>query len=77
MEVNIVERTAFAAHGMILVDKAGACWRTFSAEWWDLPKWIVWVAEGGPKKWVVIRKGDKTYRLRAVRLSKAVVYLGG
>lgn len=74
--VDIVEEKSFVVDGLVLVDKNGEVWRTFSAEWWQLGKWLVWWAESGTKKWVFIRKEKMTYRLRAVRLAKSVVYLG-
>lgn len=74
--MDIVETKAFAASGMVLVDREGHVWHTFYAEWHEVGAWIRWYLTPGVKKWVMIAKNNKKYRVRAVRLSKSVIYLG-
>ena len=76
MSVDIVEARAFAVNGTVLVDKEGQVWLTFAARWSDVGAWVRWWLTPGTKKWVLIKKNERKYRIRAVRLSKAVVYLG-
>lgn len=58
------------------VDREGHVWHTFYAEWHEVGAWIRWYLTPGVKKWVMIAKNNKKYRVRAVRLSKSVIYLG-
>lgn len=65
-------------NGIALIDRDGRVWRTFARPWWDIASWLWWWLSPGEKKWVVVRRVDRTkVRVRAVRLARKHVRVGG
>ena len=76
--VEIVEAQAYRQHGLLLLEASGAAWLTFSRPWWDAASWLWFWLAPGPKKWVHVRREDgRKVRIRAVRLAKTHVRIGG
>lgn len=66
-----------AVDGIALIEINGQVWRTFARPWWDLSSLLWWWLMPGQKKWVQLRRADKSkVRVRAILLARKHVRLG-
>lgn len=78
MSAEIVGAASYSAHRLAIQEHDGSVWLTFCRPWYDLASWLWWALTPGKRAWLLVRREDgRRQRVRAVRLARNVVKMGG
>lgn len=79
-QVRFIDTMSYKQHGLVLIDREGGAWFTFSKPWTAILWWFWWWLQPATavKKVVQLRKADGVFvRVRVVQLSTTHTRLSG